>query len=116
MLRNRGRAVVLGSGGTMELGSGGGAKVLSSGGTMELKSGGRTVVLGSDVELGGDFVRRLGGDIAEVASGGGPACIQGQGGTLTGPLLSRHCTREARWHSRPGSSGIRGYQRRGPLG
>lgn len=79
MLRNRGRAIVLGSGGTMELGSGGGAKVLSSGGTMELKSGGRTVVPGSDVELVGDFVRSLGGDIAEVAAGGGPCVYPGPG-------------------------------------
>lgn len=48
---------------------------------------------------------------------GGALCESGtREDTLTGQLLTRHCTLEARWRSRPGSSGKQGYHSRGPLG
>lgn len=40
---------------------------------------------------------------------------EGTGGTLAGPLLSRHCIGEARCRCRPGSCKKRGYHRWEPL-
>lgn len=48
---------------------------------------------------------------------GGALCESGtREDTLTGPLLTRHCTGEARWCSWPGSSGKQRHHSRGPLG
>lgn len=48
---------------------------------------------------------------------GSPVCIWDQGGTLTEPLLPRHCTGETvePWRSQSGTSRKRGFHHRVPL-